>query len=232
MPAQRRVDTRPSCWRAAGGSWRSNSFRILKPTKPISGRVGRRAVHRRSVQRDALPLLRHRHPSARHVEDPAGDGQPVVHQADDHGEAILAGGEVRGAVQRIDDPAGLAGAADQVEQAAILLDGLLAHHRHAGQDPGQAGSQPLLGCDVGHGDDVAGPLEADVFLGERAKARQQLRRRGLAHQLGDPLRIAGAQHRVSRRRRTGPLPSGSRARRRRASLRCPTICRRSPCRRP
>ena len=117
-------------------------------------------------------------------------------------------------------------------QAGILLDRLLAHHRHAGQDPGQAGSQPLLGGHVGHGDDVAGPLEADVFLGERAEARQQLGRRRLAHQLGDPLRIAGAQHRVSRRRRTGPLPSGSRARRRRASLRCPTICRRSPCRRP
>ena len=194
MPAQRRVDTRPELLARGRRQLAIELLADLEADEADQRPRRGRAVHRRSVQGDALPLLRHRHPAARHVEDPAADGQPVVHQADDHGEAILAGGEVRGAVQGIDDPAGLAGAADQVEQAGILLDRLLAHHRHAGQDPGQAGGQPLLGRHVGHGDDVAGPLEADVFLGERAKARQQLRRRGLAHQLGDPLRIAGAQH--------------------------------------
>jgi hypothetical protein len=46
------------------------------------------------------------------------------------------------------------------------------------------------------------------------ETRQQLGCRGFAHQLGDPLRIAGAS--ISRRCRTGPLPSGSHGRRRRA----------------
>ena len=97
-----------------------------------------------------------------------------------------------------------------------LLDRLLAHDRHARQDLGQARGQPLFGRDVGHGDEVTRALQPDVFLGERAEARQQLGRRRLTHQLGDTFRIGRAQHVVSRRCRTGPLPSGSRARRRRA----------------
>jgi len=112
-----------------------------------------------------------------------------------HGEAVAAGGEVRGAVEWIDDPAGLARAADEIEKARILLDGLLAHDWDTRQDPRKARRQPVLGRDIGHGDDVARPLLADIILGEIAETRQQLRRRRLAHEFGDPFRAAGVEHR-------------------------------------
>jgi hypothetical protein len=95
---------------------------------------------------------------------------------------------------------------NEVDEVGLGLDRLLANHRHARQDPGEAAGEPLLGRLVGHGDDVTGPFHPDVFLGERAEARQQLGSRRLAHQLGDTPGIGRAQHGVSRRCRTGPLP--------------------------
>ncbi len=148
-----------------------------------------------AVQSDTPPFDRHGHALVGNIEDPTGNRLAVMHQADDHGEAVAAGSEVRRAVERIDDPATLARPADQIEQAGILLDRLLAHHRHAGQDPCEPRGQALLGGDVGHRDDVARALVTDVFLGEIAETRQQLSRRRLTHQLGDSLGIAGAEHR-------------------------------------
>src|SRR5204863_9177209 len=112
---------------------------------------------------------------------------------DDDGEPVLAACEVGRTVERIDDPAALAWPRDQVDEVWLVLDRLLAHDRYARQDLGQPGGEPLFGRDVGYGDEVTRPFEPDVFLGERAKARQQLCRCRLAHQLGDTFRIGRAQ---------------------------------------
>src|SRR6185437_13668099 len=97
-------------------------------------------------------------------------------------------------VEWIDHPAALAGPRNEIDEARVLLDRLLAHDRHAREYPGEADCQPLFGGDISHGDQVARSLFADFAFGEIAEARQQLGCRRLAHQLGDPLGIAGAQH--------------------------------------
>src|SRR6266481_6107967 len=86
------------------------------------------------------------------IVDQAGDHGALALQADRNREVRDAVQEVRGAVERIDDP----GVALVVAYAgpAFLADEAITRPR-----PGEVGVQHLLGAPVGHGDEIGGPFQ-------------------------------------------------------------------------
>ena len=89
--------------------------------------------------------------------------------------------EIRGAVERVDDPA-------VARVAARHRTALLEQKPVAGADAGQFGLERALGLEVRGRDEFAGPLDRDLQLLDLAKIAQQPARRlerGIGHDIED-----------------------------------------------
>ena len=162
------------------------------------------------VEKGALAALGDEHLVGGRIVDQAGDDRALALERDRDGELRDAVQEIRGAVERIDDPAvGLVGA---FARAAFLAEKAV-----AGPRLGQFLQERLLGAAVGGGDEIGRALERDLQILDLAEVALE-RARGLARGGDHDVEQSGAEHGCRRARKSG-VPSSAVRRRTRLALR-------------
>lgn len=128
--------------------------------------------------------FRDRHVATKRIVNPGGDRPAAPELRHHHGEFRPAGGEIGGAVQRInhEDRAFIR---ETVENRGIGMGRLLADHGAAGHQAGQPLGQAVLGGAIGDGDDIARRLLLDLVIRQMAEARQEFRLRHVADEASD-----------------------------------------------
>src|SRR5260370_1402028 len=135
--------------RDAGGA--QGARRILAPRHAQAARAG---VGR--VDEGAVALLRPEQLVGDRLVDDASDDLTLALQADRDGEVRYAVQKVRGAVERVDDPA--------VAAVALALAALFAEEAVFRPRACEFGAQRALGLDVGVADEIAGAFLGDLQL--------------------------------------------------------------------
>ena len=121
------------------GSAKTSEIAAIGGSTPLG-----RAVMRSSIDPCALAARGVAEPAGQRIEDPAGDGLARFGQRHQHAERRLAGGEIVGAVERIDDPAQRI--AKPLEQRGIGMRRFLADQGGLGQQARQGFGEDLLRC--------------------------------------------------------------------------------------
>ena len=145
-----------------------------------------RCAHEGAVQPCASTTLSDGDEPAQRVKDPGGNSDTVAEEGDHHRERLPSGGEVPGAVERVDDPH-VARSRHRIHQGRVFGYRFLAHHRGAWQERKQPFGEQLLGLAIRHGDDVTRALLENLFCGKEAISGENRLPRHLPHQRLDRL---------------------------------------------
>ena len=140
-------------------------------------------LHTFTIYPCTLTAMRAAQPPAQYIIDPPCHRLAMFGQRDQHAEGRTAGGEIVGAVDRIDDPA--QSITQPIKHRGVGRGCFFTDNRGIGQQPRQRLAQKRLRVGVGDSDHVIDGFVRDLSGGQMLVPRQDCGLRDARHQRAD-----------------------------------------------